>query len=105
MYAQGLVSPCPGSSVHAWLPPVVSHFEFAITSPTAPVIFVRPRWGRPEFADAKPHWAASLEPARSPLRCNGSPETPDCSQKLVGRQRRACQKTGSRIPRRSFLLW
>ena len=40
----------------------------------------------------------SVEPGRSRLRCGGSPGTPDCSQRLVGRQRRACQKTGSRIP-------
>jgi hypothetical protein len=56
-------------------------------------------------SSGRPHRPASLEPARSPLRYNGSLGTPDCFQRLEGRQRRACQKTGSRIPRQSLLLW
>src|SRR5204862_74720 len=57
------------------------------------------------------HWQArdplnlSGEPARSPLRCNAAPGTPECSQKSVVPQKTACQKTGSRIPTRSRLLW
>jgi hypothetical protein len=36
----------------------------------------------------------SLELERSPLRCNGALGIPDCSQRLVGRQKKSCQKTG-----------
>jgi len=47
----------------------------------------------------------SVGPGRSPLRCSAAHGILDCSQRLAGRQKRACRKTDSRIPKRSPLLW
>src|SRR5262245_39043186 len=41
---------------------------------------------------ARESFNPSVEPAQCPLCCNGLRETPDCFQRLEGRQRRACQK-------------
>jgi hypothetical protein len=69
------------------------------------VVVPRTKMARANGHQARESFNPSIEPAQCPLRCNGLLETPDCFQRLEGRQRRACQKTGSRIPRRSLLLW